>query len=482
MFIHNTLTREKEAFKPLRQEITKVYFCGPTPYNYAHIGNLRTYLFEDFVVRTMRYLGYKVETTMNITDIDDKTIRDAQKNDETLQSLTERYTKCFFEDTDALSIIRADHVAPISTLIEDMVTIINGLFEKGHAYLAEDGSVYFAISKFPTYGELAHLDMEGMKTSVRVNNDEYEKDQAADFALWKAHDAEKDGDNVWEAKFVIDGKETIVKGRPGWHIECSACNYHFFGAQIDLHMGGVDNIFPHHQNEIAQTEAFTGKTFAKYWMHSGHLLVDNKKMAKSAGNFYTLRDVIAQFPNEKPETVCRAFRLMGLQTKYRENFNFTFERLESCIATLRGMDNTVKMLNAYQGDEGKMRREIREELQTYVAEYIAALEDDISTPEALAVVFLFFKFINVGIADNTFNASEKRSLIDALDTFNQVLAIIELGMADEAIPETVLQLAADRALAKTEKRFADSDTIRANIESLGYKVVDSKDGYRVEKA
>ncbi|EKD29544.1 MAG: Cysteinyl-tRNA synthetase, partial [uncultured bacterium (gcode 4)] len=366
--IYNTLTQTKERFKPLRQELVKVYYCGPTPYDYAHIGNLRAYLFSDTVVRTLRYLGYPVQTVMNVTDIDDKTIRDSQKSGKSLQEFTEFFTEAFFTDLGRLHIQRADTVAPISTLIDDMVVMIQWLIDKGYAYLADDGSIYYRVDKFKTYGQLAHLDMKGMKAGARVNSDEYEKESVADFALWKAYDQEVDGPNKWDAHFIVptsqtgqishEGWETewgvrimysewvsqdwmgnmpvsdvVVPGRPGWHIECSACNMRYFGPQIDIHMGAIDNLFPHHQNEVAQTEAYTGKKFAGYWMHGGHLLVDNAKMSKSKKNFYTLSEIVEKVPTEKPDMVYRAFRLMTLQTQYRENFNFTFDRLAAAIQT-----------------------------------------------------------------------------------------------------------------------------------------------------
>lgn len=340
LHLYNTLNREKERFKPLRQDEVKVYFCGPTPYNYAHIGNLRAYLFEDIVIRTLKFLGYRVKTVMNVTDIDDKTIRDSQKSGKTLKEFTEFYTTEFLKDLDRLGIQRADTIAPISTLIDEMRVMIQGLLDRDFAYIADDGSVYYRVEKFKNYGKLANLDTKGMISSVRINNDEYDKDQIADFALWKAYNSEADGKNFWEIEvFEKNGNEKIskiLKGRPGWHIECSACNYKFFGEQIDIHMGGIDNLFPHHQNEVAQTEAFTGKQFSKYWLHGGHLLVDNKKMSKSAGNFYTLRDIIEKWSEKFDEKiVCRAMRLMNLQNQYRENFNFTNDRLESAINTIK---------------------------------------------------------------------------------------------------------------------------------------------------
>lgn len=482
LHLHNTFTQTKERFKPIRQELVKVYYCGPTPYNFAHIGNLRAYLFSDSVVRTLRYLGYKVQTVMNVTDIDDKTIRDSQKAGVSLQEFTEKYTGYFLEDIKHLGIIPADTIVPISTAIDTMVEIIQKLLDKGYAYLADDGSVYYSIAKFPKYGQLAHLDMKGMKSSVRINNDEYEKENVADFALWKAYDAEKDGPNIWEAKFMIDRQEIVIKGRPGWHIECSACNLKLFGPEIDIHMGGIDNIFPHHENEIAQSEAYSGKKFSRYWMHSGHLLVDNKKMAKSAGNFYTLVDIVAKMPNEKPEMIYRGFRLMTLQTRYRESFNFTFDRLTAAIQTVKGFDEVLKRLKYYEAPSKKPSRDFREMMQQYIQAYIEKLEDDIGTPEALAIVFDCFGYINSGIDNQLFSLEEKNAILDLLHSFDAVLGLFDFSLLEEVeIPEEVQTLLRERNEAKAQKDYPLADGLRDQIVSMGYKIVDDKAGSRVEK-
>ncbi len=481
--IYNTLTRSVETFKPLRQESVKVYFCGPTPYNYAHIGNLRAYLFEDFVIRTLRFLGYRVQTVMNVTDIDDKTIRDSQKTGVPLKELTEKFTEFFLEDLAKLRIVRADQVVPISTLVDDMVAMIQTLLDRGYAYASDDGSVYYSIAKFRKYGELAHLDVSGMKSSVRIDNDEYEKDSVADFALWKAYDPEKDGPNKWDAVFRIDGTERAFPGRPGWHIECSACNFKYHGPQIDIHMGGIDNLFPHHQNEVAQTEACTGKTFSKYWMHGGHLLVDNKKMAKSAGNFYTLRDVVSKMAPAKEADVCRGFRLMALQTQYRENFNFTFDRLQAAMRTSEGFDETFRRIARYAAPTGKVRREFRDRLQTLVQSFVASLENDVSTAEALVVAFELQSFANAEIDAGTLSASEKESVVGLFRTFDEVLAIFDFSLFETLdVPGEVLALLSERNAAKAAKNYALADELRQKIADAGYRIVDTKDGATVERA
>jgi cysteinyl-tRNA synthetase len=499
LHLYNTLTRTLDPFKPLRQDEVKVYYCWPTPYNYVHIGNLRAYLFEDFVIRTLRFLGYRVKTVMNITDIDDKTIRDSQKSGKDLKEFTEFYTEAFLADLEKLHIHRADTIAPISWLIPEMEKMIQWLLDKGYAYLADDGSIYYSVSKFGKYGELAHLDMSGMKSSVRINNDEYDKDNVADFALWKAYDETSDGPNKWDATFTIEGRNVVLPGRPGWHIECSACNYRFFGEQIDIHMGGIDNLFPHHQNEIAQTEAFTGKEFSKYWLHGGHLLVDNKKMSKSANNFYTLRDIIEKMKPIDENYVSRWFRLMWLQNSYRENFNFTYERLTSAINTINGFDEMMKRLGRYisafqKGEEvwnahGKLKfhdisREFRDNQQAFMQDFIEQLEDDFDTVSAMTIVFEFQSYVNSGIDDGLFSLEEAKSLVDLMQSWDEVIGILDFSLLEDTkeIPGEITKLALDRLDAKIAKNWWEADRIRDELTTKWWKMIDEKnDGWRVEK-
>ncbi len=551
--LYNTLTRTLEPFKPLKQDEVKVYYCGPTPYNYAHIGNLRNYLMDDFVVRILRYLGYRVKTTMNITDVEDKIIRDSRSQWKTITEITDFYTAAFFEDCAHLGIIRADNVMPITELIDDMGEIIDGLIRKWYAYLAEDGSIYYSVSKFKKYGELANLNFKGMISSVRIKNDEYDKEQVADFALWKAYDEASDGPNWWEIQVsvpviaryeAIQVTETLdrhsrvlgiamtetikIKWRPGWHIECSACNHHFFGEQIDIHMGGVDLIFPHHQNEVAQTEAFTGKQFSKYWLHGGHLLVDNKKMAKSANNFYTLRDIVERMksPPDKvgiplgqgglvSETIdtktplppltggqdiliYRGFRLMALQNQYRENFNFTFERLTGAINTIKWLDEMMKRLGRYlatlpetdplRNSHGKMKfhdiaREFRENQQTYMQEFLEHIENDFDTNMAMTTIFEYQSYVNSGIDESLFSREETKSLIDLLNSWNEVLAIFDFSLLEVTaiIPKEIEALAVARIEAKNSKNWAEADRIRDELKSNGWNMIDEAGGkWRVE--
>ncbi len=479
--IYNTLSREKESFSPLSQEKVHIYSCGPTPYNFAHIGNLRTYICEDMIIRTLRYLGYRVETMMNVTDIDDKTIRDSQAAGISLRDFTERYTDIFLGDLDRLGIVRADRIVPISTVVDTMVDIIDTLIAKGYAYLADDGSVYYRIERFKNYGRLAHLDREGMRTGVRVSLDEYEKDSLADFALWKAYDPTSDGPNVWEAKLHMDGAERIVRGRPGWHIECSGCNYKYFGAQIDIHMGAIDNIFPHHENEIAQSEAFTGKKFVQYWIHAGHLLVDNKKMAKREKNFFTLRDVIERMEGTPEALVCRGFRLMVLSARHRENFNFTFEKLSEAITVIRSIDATLRKARN-SGSEGGVSSGHRMQMQEYIVRYIEYLEDDFDTTGALTVIHETLAYVNGGIDRGHLTAREVLSSLDIFRQYDTVFGIFDWSILESGhVPEEIAHLAAARTDAKNAKDFAKADSLRGEIEALGWRIVDGRDGARVER-
>lgn len=485
MQIYNTLTREKERFKPLRFPEVKLYQCGPTVYNSAHIWNLKTSVFEDIVARTLEFLGYKVTVTMNLTDIDDKTIRDSQKSWEPLKDFTEKYKKIFLSDIEKLGCQKPHYITAISTVIPEMIRMIQTLINKWFAYIAHDGSVYYSIEKFENYGKLAHLDISGMKTSVRINNDEYAKDQAADFALWKAWD-ESDGENSWEAEFTLWGETRTIKWRPGWHIECSACAMKHFGPQIDIHMGGEDLIFPHHQNEIAQTEACTGKTFSKYWIHSAHLLVWGKKMSKSLGNFYTLRDIEEKYSQEILESrvLYRALRLSFFAGKYREQIDFSFEKLEQNIKAIQNIDKELRKLYLYESEYEGVRNEFREYMQDIMARYIEALEDDFAMSEALAVFYEFQKYMATEIASQELSDSEQRSALDMYRSFNQVFQILDfeaLAWLDEDIPEEIIALATERQEAKDDKNYQRADEIRDELAQLWYAIKDTKEGSVVER-
>ena len=342
--IYNTLTRCVEEFVPFQPPQVRLYTCGPTVYDFAHIGNFRAYVFEDLLRRTLRFRGFQVTQVMNLTDVDDKTIRGAQAAKMTLGDYTRQYTDAFFEDLRTLAIEPAEHYPAATAHIPAMIALIETLFQKGYAYRSEDGSVYFSIAKFKDYGKLARLDLTGLKPGARIAQDEYQKENAADFALWKARQSE-DGDVAWDSPWG--------RGRPGWHIECSAMSMKYLGASFDLHTGGVDNIFPHHEDEIAQSEAATGRPFVKYWMHCAHLVVDGRKMSKSLGNFFTLRDILRRGYSG------REIRYALMVVHYRQALNFTFEALDAARAALARLDEFAKRMLAQSEQKSSQKSEVR---------------------------------------------------------------------------------------------------------------------------
>lgn len=490
MQIYNTLTREKEEFKPLKQNEVKVYYCGPTPYNYAHIWNLKCYVWNDIVVRTLKFLWYPVKTAMNITDIDDKSIRDSVAAWKWLLEFTQYYTDAFMADIEKLSILPADKIDPISNLIPEMVRMINTLLRRKNAYISDDGSIYFKVKSFSKYGKLARLDMEGMKDWVRINNDEYEKDNVGDFALWKAWD-ESDGENFWEGEFTSPSKEgdwggasVSLKWRPGWHIECSACAMKHLWPQIDLHMWGIDLLFPHHQNEVAQTECCTRKDFSKYWAHHGHLTIDGAKMSKSKNNFYTLRDLEKKFSDVPKTLLYRAVRLNFINCKYRDSVDLSFDKIEANFNTLRGIDETLKNIKNYESEIEWVSIEFREQMQEVIQSFTESLEDDFAIPEALSVMFQFQKFINFNMRDGLLSKDEVLSAVEMYKTFDQVFAIMDFSTledSDQEIPQDILQKLQDRNVAKSDKDFDVADSLRDEIQEAWYKIVDDRQGSRLER-
>lgn len=486
MELYNTKTRKIEKFKPLQDKELKIYYCGPTVYNYAHIWNLRTFIFEDIVVKTLKFIGYNVKTTMNITDVDDKTIRESIIAKEKLKDFTEKYTKIFMEDLEKLWIDKADNIVPVTTLIPEMVRMINTMLKRKNAYLSDDGSIYFNIKSFRKYWRLANLDIKWLKQWARVDNDEYEKEVASDFVLWKTW-KETDWENFWEEEFEVDGKKAILKWRPGWHIECSACCMKYFGPQIDIHMWGIDLIFPHHQNEIAQTESCTRKEFSRYWLHSGHLMVDWKKMAKSANNFYSLSDIENKLPEINKSVLFRAIRLWFMNAKYSSQIDFSFSKLEANINTINSIDETIKTISreikSWEKKNKWISRDFREFMQEIMQEYVNNLEDDFNIPDALAVFHSFLKFINTGIREQELSLEEITSANDMLNTLNQVLWIVDFKILEvnEIIPNSITKKLEERNNAKKLKDFETADKLRDELLSLWYKIVDERDWSRLEK-
>jgi len=448
---HNTASRKKEAFKPIQESEVRIYTCGPTVYSFAHIGNMRSYVFADILHRFLKWKGFRLNHVMNITDVDDKTIRDSRREGASLKEFTERYTKAFFEDLGTLNIERVEHYPRATEHIAEIVRLVEALLSKGYAYKGDD-AIYFSIAKFKDYGRMAHLDMKGLKAGARVSHDEYDKEHVSDFALWKFWD-EQDGDVFWDTP--------VGKGRPGWHIECSAMSMKYLGHSLDIHTGGVDLIFPHHQNEIAQSETATGKKFVRYWMHNEHLLVNGKKMAKSAGNFYTLRDLIKK--GNKPD----AIRYLLLASHYRQKLNLTDEGLKAAAQAVERLADFTS--RARKGKDGKGMDAL---VKKAGSAFEAALDDDLNMPLALSAVFDFMREANA--------VGAGRKACGLMLEFDKILGL-KLGeagewkAADEAEPD-VRKLILERESLRQKKDWKEADRIREKLKSMGVVVEDSKDG------
>ena len=462
--LYNTLTRKKQIFKPLQDNLVTMYNCGPTVYNYAHIGNFRAYVFSDILKRYLLYKGYKVRQVMNITDVDDKTIRESQKEGTSLKAFTEFYTKAFFEDLDTLNISKADVYPKATEHIPEMIALIQTLLKEGYAYTANDG-IYFNIQKFRKYGKLSRIQLDKEKTGVRVATDEYDKEHVQDFALWKFWD-EKDGDVVWHAPFG--------RGRPGWHIECSAMSLKYLGNQFDIHTGGIDLIFPHHENEIAQSVC-CGYLFVKFWLHNEYLLVYNKKMSKSLGNFYTLRDLIKQ--NYKPKSI----RYALLSCHYRQPLNFTLEGLQSANHAVQRLQELVDKLKIIAGSSTDNAHQSSTDIVKLIAvakkKFEQAMDDDLNTATALGDLFEFVKEINKRI--ETLAKKDAQYCLDFFLDVDRVLAVVEVH--EKTIPQDVLCLVQKREEARHQRDFSRSDQLRQRVNELGYKIDDTKDGQSVKK-
>ncbi|PKK84474.1 MAG: cysteine--tRNA ligase [candidate division Zixibacteria bacterium HGW-Zixibacteria-1] len=452
----NTMTRKQEEFSPLEDNHVRMYTCGPTVHDYAHIGNFRTYMFEDLLRRYLKYKGYKVTQVMNLTDIDDKTIRKSRELGISLDEYTSKYKKAFFEDIDTLRIERAEHYPEATTHVPEMVAMVGTLMQKGLAYEVE-GNFYFSIAKFNGYGKLSHIDLEGLKPGARVASDEYEKESVSDFALWKAWD-ENDGDVYWETE--------LGKGRPGWHLECSVMSMKYLGETFDIHTGGVDNIFPHHENEIAQSEGATGKPFAILWLHSEHLVVDGRKMAKSLNNFYTLRQVM-----ERGYSAI-AVRYALLSTHYRQQLNFTFERIEAAANALERYTDFHNNLADYPG--GKSSGEADTYIDKLLSGFESSLDDDLNISAALAEVFDFIRDINRLKAENKLSADERDRALKVLKKIDTVLDF--LPRAEEGIDDEIEALIQKRVEAKKRRDFAAADKIRDDLLQQGIILEDTPAG------
>lgn len=480
--LYNTLSGKVEEFAPSADNTVRMYACGPTVYDYGHIGNFRTFVAVDVLRRFLRQSGFKVQMVMNITDVDDKIIRNAAREHKSLGEYTKIYEDAFLEDMRTLGLEQPERMVRATEHIQKMAEFIRQLVEKGIAYRAEDGSYYYSIAKFPPYGKLSKKDFSGMEVGARVDVDEYEKDDARDFALWKAP---KEGEAFWETP--------IGKGRPGWHIECSVMSMEYLGPSFDLHAGGEDLIFPHHENEIAQSEGLTGKTFSRFWTHVRFLLVEGEKMSKSAGNFYTLRDLLLK--GYKPS----AIRYLLMSVPYRKQLNFTFDGLKQAVHSVERLRNFKSRLEMAQLPAGR-NENIHALAEKTKAQMTAGLQDDLNTAQALAAIFDMVRETN-GVADrNELRQDDKAPLLDALRQFDEIFAVLKdddgekmaraaewakaHGLETEALSASsiadaeVERLIADRTAAKKARDFAKADAIRAQLTEAGIVVEDTKDGIR----
>ena len=455
---YNTLSGRLEEFIPLEPGQVKLYTCGPTVYDYAHIGNYRAYVFEDLLKRFLLAKGYRVTHVMNITDVDDKTIRGAREKNLSLAEYTQMYIEAFFEDIDTLNILRADYYPRATEHIPDMVKMIKGLLVKGFAY-EKDGSIYFDVSKFPKYGQLSKIKVSELKSGVRIDADEYTKENVHDFALWKK---QKEGEPFWETE--------LGRGRPGWHIECSVMSSKYLGETFDIHCGGVDNIFPHHENEIAQSEAYTGKKFVNYWLHCHHLIVDGEKMSKSKGNFYTLRDLISQ------EIDPLDLRYLLLTTHYRKMLNFTFNGLRQAQATRRRIYDFLYELHHRTFPPGETK-EISQLCQEAKDNFLKNLGDDLNISQALTALFELIKKANVLLSQGVIKLQDKQTLHQALLDLDQVLAILP-SLEEEPLPVEIIKKIEERQKARAAKNYALADKIRDELLNQGILLEDTKEGVR----
>jgi cysteinyl-tRNA synthetase len=481
--LYNTLSGKVEEFAPAADNTIRMYACGPTVYDYGHIGNFRTFVAVDILRRFLRQSGFTVQHVMNITDVDDKIIRNAARDKKTVQEYTRTYEEAFLEDMGSLNLQRPEKMVRATEHIREMAEFISALEKKGIAYRTEDGSYYFRIAKFPEYGKLSKKDFAGMEVGARVDVDEYEKDDARDFALWKSP---KEGEAFWESP--------IGPGRPGWHIECSVMSMKYLGDSFDLHAGGEDLIFPHHENEIAQSESLTSKTFARHWMHVRFLLVEGEKMSKSAGNFFTLRDLLVK--GHKPSSI----RFLLTSVPYRKQLNFTFAGLEQgakSVERLRTFESRMRMSQLPAGTNAHAQ----EAATKAKNEMRAGMEDDLNTAYASAAIFDMVREANTLADRGELREGDKATLLEALQQFDEIFAVLKDDDAekmkvamewarshgilkDSDVPAEgmsdaeITRLIEERNAAKKARDFARSDAIRKQLSDADIVVEDTKDGIR----
>ena len=458
--LYNTLTRKVEEFTPLEGNVVRMYTCGPTVYNYVHIGNLRTFTFQDLLRRWLRYRGFELRHVMNITDVEDKIIRNAMAQGKTIGEYTAQYEKAFLEDTDVLRLERPEKLVRATEHIQDMIEAIEKLGEKGFTYESE-GSTYYRIASFPEYGKLSHSDFSGQRVCARVDVDEYDKDDARDFVLWKGR---KDDEPYWDGP--------LGPGRPGWHIECSAMAMKYLGETIDIHTGGIDLTFPHHENEIAQSEALTGKTFARFWLHAEHLMLGSEKMAKSLGNIYTLRELLEQ--GHQPEAV----RYLLASAPYRTKLTFTLDGLQAAATAVERLRNYKLRLETDSLPAGRSDALLRRTEEAR-KQFEDALDDDLNTAEALAALFEYVRETNTAMDAGEFPADNAPPALDLLARFDSIFDVLKPTAEKQAVSdEEVEALIAERTEARKARNFARADEIRAQLLEKGVVLEDTREGVR----
>ena len=453
---YNTINRKKVEFEPITPGTVKLYTCGPTVYDTAHIGNFRTFIFEDLLKRFLVFKGYEVYHVMNITDVDDKTIKRAITEEITINELTLKYTEEFMNDIKSLKILPADKYPRATDHIEEMIKMIQALEENGYAYETEDHSVYFRLDAYDSYGQLTQIDLNQQRANERIINDEYSKDNPQDFALWKARD-DDDGKIYWESPWG--------RGRPGWHIECSAMSIKYLGNHFDIHCGGVDNIFPHHENEIAQSVSATQEPFVNYWMHSEYLQIQGDKMSKTLGNYYKISDLISEgFTAEE-------IRFTLLSAHYRSKLDFSLKQKQEARMTIQRITDFQQRLLELK-DSTQTESSIPDEFE----EFVAALDDDLDTPKAFAIFFGWIRSMNKLLDRGEFKFSQINGGLDFIEKFDDLFAIIPDA---ESIPQNIYDLIKKREKARLKQDWKTADKIRNQLYQEGWLVADSPSGPKV---
>ncbi len=463
MQIYNTMTRKKEELVPQVAGEVKIYACGPTVYNYIHIGNARPICAFDVLRRYLKYRGYKVTYVQNFTDVDDKIIKKANEEGVTAHEISEKYIAEYKKDAHGLNVMDADIHPKVTESMDIIIDIVKVLVEKGYAY-ESNGDVYFRTSKFKDYGKLSKMPIDELRAGARVDISEHKEDPL-DFAVWKAA---KPGEPYWESPWG--------KGRPGWHIECSAMSRHYIGSTLDIHCGGQDLIFPHHENEIAQSECATGCTLANYWMHNGYINVDNVKMSKSLGNFFTTREVAEKYGYE-------VIRYMMVQAHYRSPINYCLELLNSCKASLERLYNCRETLDRAiaNAESGAVSSEATEIFEKRKGEFIKAMDDDLNTADAITAIFELARELNKMSADNTVSKEQLEAGAKLFDELTDVLGILYNRDKKDEIPQNILELAEQRKQARKDKNFALADELRNRIAELGYVIEETRQGTKITK-